>query len=503
MKKFKEVEATRKAYHADAALNSVHRSSLLVPELPGAAAEISFLNHFLIKRNYQNVACRITAIDPEGRRIESRLHKIDEPRVYTIPLTGAISENVATYLIEFFAAENLFIPFPAVMVNHRGDGFLNTVHAFNRVLNDVFEDDAVNQTTNAEASIDVVLRDGTDTVVYFMAGSQPCKGTVEMQLTANGETSESQAPVDVPRFCHQALSLREAFTGHTSDGGVLKIRQPNQFMFYGRMLVAARLENGSFSGNHSYYDSSVVKDYWDDARPCERLYPFFGDFENTVRMYPIMSPGELNVSVICFDKDGGRLGQADAGVLNSPGDSYLDWSVDEVAKQQGIPRDKISAFAVLAEPVNGKTPTRVNHQLVYGDRSKRSPLAASVNVSLDNPNIFQPEGKKGLTWGQVPVGGGVSSVLGVVRNVTTASGGPIELTLWGESGKLMSQSIDLPPSTAVHVNLETVLAGTLDAGPDSLAQNVWFEIRTQSPGVSAFVASRDVATGHCTGEHSF
>lgn len=503
MKRFKEVEATRKAYHADAALNSVHRSSLLVPEIPGSAAEISFLNHFLIKRNYQNVACRITAIDPEGARIESRLHKIDEPRVYTIPLTGAISDNVATYLIEFFAAENLFIPFPAVMVNHRGDGFLNTVHAFNRVLNDVFEDDAVNQTVNAEASIDVVCRDDTDTILYFMAGSQHCKGAVDMQLTANGKTSEARVPVDAPRFCHQALSLRDAFKGHASDGGVLKVRQPSQFMFYGRMLVAARLPDGSFAGNHSYYDSSDVEDYWDDARPSERMYPFFGDFENAVRMYPIMSPGELNVAVTCFGKDGSSLGQADAGVLKSPGDTYLDISIDSIADDHGIPRDEISAFAVRAAPGSGNTPTRVNHQLVYGDRSRRSPLAASVNVSLDNPNIFQPEGKKGLTWGQVSVGGGISSVLGIVRNVTSAPGGPVELTLWGESGKLISKSLDLPPSTAAHVDLEKTLSGTLSAGPDSPATNVWFEIRTQSPGVSAFVASRHVETGHCTSEHSF
>ena len=55
MKKLKEVEETRKKYHKDPLLNSVHRSSLMVPELDDSIAEISFLNHFLIKRNHKKI----------------------------------------------------------------------------------------------------------------------------------------------------------------------------------------------------------------------------------------------------------------------------------------------------------------------------------------------------------------------------------------------------------------------------------------------------------------
>ena len=55
LKKFKEVEETRKKYHKDPSLNSVHRSSLMVPELDDSIAEISFLNHFLIKRNHKKI----------------------------------------------------------------------------------------------------------------------------------------------------------------------------------------------------------------------------------------------------------------------------------------------------------------------------------------------------------------------------------------------------------------------------------------------------------------
>ena len=173
MKSFKEVEATRIAYHHDGAVNSVHRSSLLVPELEGARAEVSFLNHFLLKRGYQDVGCRVTAVGPDGRRVESRLLAIDEPRVYTLALSGTFDADVSGYLIEFFTGQNLFIPFPAVMVNHVGDNYLNTVHAYNRVLNDVFEDDAINGSMVEEASIDIALQENTDTFVVFIKNI-PC-----------------------------------------------------------------------------------------------------------------------------------------------------------------------------------------------------------------------------------------------------------------------------------------------------------------------------------------
>jgi hypothetical protein len=339
MKSFKEVEATRRAYHQDAALNSVHRASLMVPELAGAEAEISFVNHFLLKRGYAKVACRITAVDPAGKRIEARLFPITEPKVYTIPLTGMVSVPVATYLVDFFAADNLFIPFPAVMLNHRGPGFLNTVHAYNRVLNDVFEDDAINATSNPEASIDVLLDGRTDTFAVFTAGPQRCKGELEVELAAAGRVHTAAVALDVPRLCNQEVSLRRVFPGlPAGTTGFLRLRQPRQDLFYGRLLAGRRWDDGAFSANHSYYDSSGVAEYWEDDRESCRLYPFFADLDNVVRMYPIMSPGTLAVVIAVYDREGRRLAELPAGELESPGPRFLE--VDQPSARRERCRDR-------------------------------------------------------------------------------------------------------------------------------------------------------------------
>ena len=86
MKAFKAVEKNRVNYHAFANKRTVHRSSLLAPKLDEAETWISFLNHFLIKRNYKKVVCKVTAIDINGDDIDSSSLTIEKPIVYNINL---------------------------------------------------------------------------------------------------------------------------------------------------------------------------------------------------------------------------------------------------------------------------------------------------------------------------------------------------------------------------------------------------------------------------------
>ena len=86
MKAFKAVEKNRANYHAFANKRTVHRSSLLAPKLDEAETWISFLNHFLIKRNYKKVVCKVTAIDINGDDIDSSSLTIEKPIVYNINL---------------------------------------------------------------------------------------------------------------------------------------------------------------------------------------------------------------------------------------------------------------------------------------------------------------------------------------------------------------------------------------------------------------------------------
>ena len=73
-------------------------------------------------------------------------------------------------LMTFCCSNNLFIPFPAVYINHIGKGNVNVVHSFNRILNDVREMDKVSSLKVKEASIDLCLQKDKNTFFIFQSG---------------------------------------------------------------------------------------------------------------------------------------------------------------------------------------------------------------------------------------------------------------------------------------------------------------------------------------------
>ena len=501
MKSFKEVEATRQKYIADAASESVHRSSLMVSEMPGADVDISFVNHFLLKRGYDNIACRVTSVDSEGNRLDTRLYPISEPRVYTVPLSQLKADGAASYHVEFFSAENLFIPFPAVMVNHRGKSFFNMVHAYNRILNDVFEEDSINVNNVSEASIDLLTdREGTDTFAVFAAGQMPCRGDIEIEARTARKIYKRTVPLDVPRFGSKYLSVRSLLADLPDKAiGELRLRQPKQFLFYGRLFAGRSWDDGAFSANHSYYDSSETEEYWDDTRPTTRCYPFFPDCDTIVRIHPIMSPSNLAVFANIRSENGRVLGEVALGEISSPGHQSVDASINAALLHRGINLSDVASFIVRAEAISGRMPTRVNHQLVHADGG----LESSINVSLHNPNVVVSLNKMGFAGGQIPVGGPLSSCLGIVGGMLGRGDCDVHAVFYDESGEIGRRSWKLSDGGAVFWD-PLVEESFVKAIKDEQGHRyIWYVLTGERPDLTAFVVTRHLNSGHCTGEHSF
>ena len=137
MKSYKKVQKTRIDYHNSPSENTVHRSSLLVPKLEGTKSNISFVNHFLIKRNIEEVSLKISGTTKNGALIRSITLQIDEPRDYSIFVDDFFedSEKVSHFIIEFYSVKNLFIPSSAITSQCGRSSFLNAIHiSFNILL---------------------------------------------------------------------------------------------------------------------------------------------------------------------------------------------------------------------------------------------------------------------------------------------------------------------------------------------------------------------------------
>ena len=445
MKPIKDIEDTRKGYHADAARNTVHRSSLLAPSLPGCNVDISFANHFLLKRGYRDIACRLTAIDGNGQRIVSKTYAVDEPRVYAFELDDLTDQRADNFMVEFFTASNLFIPFPAVIVNHRNETFLNSVHSYNRVLNDVFEDDEVNRAQVSEASIDVHRQAGLDTFAIFTTGPQPCQGDLQVRLNTGSGLLQADVPVNPQRLTNTFVSLQKVLGDTTAGGGVVTLRQPQQPMFYGRMLAGIQHPSDrAIAANHSFYDCSDVEEYWADNRPSSRVYPLLPGFITELRLYPIFSPCRMLGAIDFLDSRGNVLGTVACEPVNCPSAEFLDLSVTDALAKSGI--DGAVSFQYRAWPEQGGTPKRINHQLVYGDQ--RSDLKASVAISLRNPNAFAPTKTTGLVWGQCAIGEDLDTRVGLTFDHPDGEPSSAIIKLLGENGETATHTAQFHAGSA-------------------------------------------------------
>ena len=502
MKTVKQIETTRKSYHKDPTLNTIHRSSLLVPEMPNTAAEISFINHFLLKRQYSNVACKITAIGTNGKKLKSKLHKIDKPIVYNFKLTGMVTDPVSNYMVEFFAPDNMFIPFPAVMINHRGKNFINQVHAFNRVLNDVFEDDDINSHQVKEASIDLVVNEDTDTFLLFTTGPLPCKDSLEIEVITPNQSMVKNFDIDLPRFGVKRVEFKKLFQQiQNGTRGIIKATQPSQFLFYGRMLSGQVKNDGTFSANHTYYDSTTSNEYWDDSSHSQRFYPYFPNLKNTVRLYPILSPSELKIKFNIFDHYGGEIKEYDINSLSSPGTKFLDVNAESLIAQDSIDRTTISTFSVTATILSGKMPTRIGHQLVYGSEG----LDSSIAVSLFNHNIYNPPNKKSFKWCQVIAGGEYDAYIGIVADKAenpNVENQDAKIKFYDETGLILEESFVIKNRSAKVLEFPKFLT-SIDDYTMNEPKNIWCIVESEQYGLNFFSVTCNKESNHCSGDHGF
>lgn len=494
MKPFLDVEANRVQYHKYKNKNTVHRSSLIVPKFNHVTSNISFINHFLLKRNNSNVVLKVTAINQKGFVENSISIEITEVKVYSFDLEKLFDSvvNVNEYLVEFFSDKNLFIPFPAVMINHIGKDFVNSVHSYNRVLNDIFEDDKVNQKRVYESSIDVSIDKNYDTFFNFATGPFKVKSNLQISLSEEKKRSK-KIPIKMQRLTNKNIFLSNYFKKLNRKNAILKVLQPEQSLFYGR-LFAGKIDKKTkaFSANHSYYDSSSTKEYFNN-RLSMRTYPFFNNCINKILMYPIMSPCELKINIEIYNK--GKTFRSDIKKIKSPSSSPIFFDINSIVKKSGF--TNVSLFKVIAESIDDKIPTRVNHQLIYGDKISNSKLQSSINVSLINDSVYKPSSKKGFTWGQVLIDKLYGSRLGICFNDNSGNSEEITIDFYTRSGFFKSIKKKLNPKNAL------IFENNFFNKFKFPNEFIWYVAKSNRSDLQAESFHYNLSSGNASGEHSF
>ena len=509
MKPFLNVEKDRREYHKNVNLNTVHRSSLLVPKIQKNKTCISFLNHFLLKRSYKNVVLKITGYFPNGESGDSVSYVIDKPKVYIFYLEE-LGDLYSCYQVEFFCAQNLFIPFPAVMVNHISEQSINSVHSYNRILNDTREESNVNQIHLREASIDFSSSDKYNTFFILQSGLIDLDGFLDLTLEprhSNNEKISKNIAVSMKKMSIKKLNLNEIFTKELFGRDIkpseytLRILQPKQTMFYGRLLAGIEnIDTGSISANHSYYDNSEFEEYF-KSNNSFRTFPFFANSKNKLRIYPIMSKGKGSFLIFINYVERNKIKTLLLDEFKFDNTkTLLSIDIDKLLTKFDHKLDNIQTFSVVYSAMsNYKVPTRVNMQLIYGSKIEKK-LDSSVNISLHNKDIFVQEGKTSYSWIQMVNSNEYLSQVGMcfsnypLNDNFDNSNHMIEIQIYDSKGCILKKEILLRFLEVFKLREHEI---------DSKDLFIWIVAKSKTPNLSIYSFQTNKNSHFSSGEHSF
>ncbi|MBT5415222.1 MAG: hypothetical protein HOH66_07170 [Rhodospirillaceae bacterium] len=515
MKKFAEVEKTRQAYHRDPNLNSVHRAASLFPVLDTGRyrTNLTFLNHWKIKRGIPEVAARHTLRDGEGERLGQTLQVLDQGKAYSVDLED-VAEDLGldalpaegSWEVEYFSARNMFIPYPAVVLNTWNDSFFNQVHAYARVLNDFDEEKTINRTHVREASIDVVMDDAHDTFVEILNGPFAADAEVRFVLTGqDGKAIKRSAPFQAGAFAKRRYTLSEVFTdavGATRNAHSLFVDQPALPMLFSRVCGGViRRDDGAFSANHSYYDNGRTDEYWAVDPHHEshsgKTFPLFDDLDLGLRLYPIACPAALDFHARFFDAAGRETDTLrDIAHLAEGSAEIVEFPLGRMGRKRGA-----RSVELFVTPAGGdRVPMRIALQVCYGTGSG---LDSSINISLLSPYVFAPEGKPGRAWCEVAGVEGVENRIGLYHTPPIPDEGshPTTITLHRDADEaVMTAELPLAGRQAWAAELDALMPGYKDFLG---GRNGFLYAESDSQFLRCLTLQTNATTGHTAGEHGF
>ena len=100
--------------------------------------EVSLLNHFILKRNINDVMAKVEIYDLKGQLKKSLNLKMDEKRTYSVKLSDYFDEAfIGSIYIFFKSSENLAVPFCAVMTAVKTNKSVSGVHTYGRILEQI------------------------------------------------------------------------------------------------------------------------------------------------------------------------------------------------------------------------------------------------------------------------------------------------------------------------------------------------------------------------------
>lgn len=501
------------------------RSSAVFPVIQKKhlSSRILFMGYWKVKRNLSPISCVATLRTQEGTLVTRHSLTIEDHRCYRIELNELLEKSGAggceflgSLEVEFFAAQDIFFPFPAAVLNYYGEGFSSVVHTAQRVYND-FDD----------------MRENSLTTVPESGFNLHCHGeTTPFFSLINGPEQRENFSLRMELFNHKKERLEKELTfSHLApyetlwvypaehveletflDGevGCAKIHFDLSWI-YPRLIVGNwHPSSEAVSVTHSYYDCSEARstgDYWHKAiegwHPANLAVPVTtGEGQYThAYFYPIVSPSKLAVHVEIYAPSGELLGKKEHVLsIVSPCQGSSRIPFKEICEELGITGHPYLSGRILAEPEKGgRLPARLKLGLDLGEESKGLPCNVCTNLHPFNPSMERKPSC--FRWGPVLADQGKGSVwvMNSSPSVDYQRGATVNMVFYREEDtQTLSRQYHLPAHGFFRLSPQEDTE--LEA---FLGQKVgWFTARSDNPYITTYYFSHS-HLGVVGGDHGF
>jgi len=155
----------------------VFRSSAIFPFLVNKKlnTNIYFLGYWLIKRKIKEVSLLVTLRNKQGQTIKRESVLINKVKSFKLSIKKLLQINgnkqiIGSIELEVFSSQDMVYPFPAFVINLKGDKTSSFVHTCGRIYNDINDLEANNTNLIPESGFDISEKNNSFPFFSFVNG---------------------------------------------------------------------------------------------------------------------------------------------------------------------------------------------------------------------------------------------------------------------------------------------------------------------------------------------
>ncbi len=404
----------------------VQRSSAIFPFLINNNVEtnILFLGYWFLKRNIKEILLIITLRSKLGRIIYRKKRKVNVIKSFKINIKKIFSENGLKLLnqgsieIEIISKENLFFPYPAIVVNYLSNISSAFVHSCGRIYNDRIDKKDNNNFLVPETGFDILPDKNLSPFISFVSGPKPLKNkliTLKFSNYLGQKFNKEFIFKQIKPYETKFMEIlnREEKKFFCDKKGIVSIKHGFKD-FYPRFIAGnSNKQKSIVTLTHSYYDISNQrnkKKYY-LVNPNKKEYddsvlafPVFNKFKSysEVAIYPNFPETRLNISLEIYQSNGRCVGTIKSIIqvhnkLAKP--VYIN--VNKIVKLNKIKlKENVMYSAKLIVNCKNFFPSRLKFGINFGSPKKYN-IPTNICICAANANDAILKKTKTFKWAPI------------------------------------------------------------------------------------------------------